>query len=369
MKITKLESIRGFVALYVVIHHLILFTQLYPLTPEPIRLLFRFGREAVLVFFLLSGFVICIAINKSKNEGITRYFMKRFLRIYPILTATFCISILVFHLNGDLHFNGLLKSLVLNILQLQRLEDEPGIEIEISPFLGNLPLWSLGYEWWFYMMFILITIILRVWKRDFSPIDIYLVLIISLSSWACFTFIPSHLFLVINFFLLWWTGYHCAEIYYVHKDFKLKNMVHPLICLCIMTLIIGVPVLKQRFIDNLSIAEINQEYPLTNYLYNYIEAILLLLCGWAWWKIKLFKFNFLFGLFSKIAPISYAIYVIHFPVIQLQIPVVGNIYLLLVIKIILILAISYFLEIVFQPWIIQLYKKYISKKEGLFSRL
>lgn len=354
MKILKLEAIRGFVAIYVVIHHFILFTPIYSHTPSLFKHFFRFGREAVLIFFLLSGFVICISHIKNKNDHFSTYFRKRFLRIYPILLFTFFVSILIFYLNGYQLSIGDFKSWINNVFQLQRINDEPGWKIE--PFLGNLPLWSLGYEWWFYMMFFPLIYLLGRFKIS-NRNNIYIVLVFSIISWGAFTIYPSHIFLVINFFLLWWAGYYCAQIFIEKKDFTFKDLFPLLISLVVMTLIIGLPIAKNFLIDHQSIAKINQKFPITNYLYNYIEAVILISFGLIWWNFNLFKFNLLIGWFKVFAPISYALYVIHFPIIQLKLPFIQNLYLALILKFILILGLSYFMEMIFQPWVINQYKK------------
>ena len=354
MKVVKLEAIRGFVAIYVVIHHLILFTTIYSTTPKFLKLLFRFGREAVLIFFLLSGFVICLSMQKNKKDNFYQYFKKRFLRIYPILIMTFLLSTIVFWLN-DYQFSLIdTKNLVGNLLQFQRMEDEPGFKLQ--PFLNNYPLWSLAYEWWFYMLFFPLFHLLTKNFGHLKEKGMYVILAISLSSWIVFLVVPDHFFLVLNFFLLWWSGYYCAEVYLEKRTFSWKGLLPVLSSLLFMSVIIGLPVIKAFFLDYQSLAQINSQYPLTNYLYHFVEAFLFILVGKIWWQCKLYGFDAILGWFAKLAPISYAIYVVHFPIIQLKLPFISNIYLLLIIKLILIFTIAYLLELIFQPWIINRFK-------------
>lgn len=79
MKLEKLEALRGMAAIYVVLHHSI---------PHNLRLeeleigfLFRFGQEAVILFFLLSGFVINYSFSRGNDKTFRTYFFKRFYRI------------------------------------------------------------------------------------------------------------------------------------------------------------------------------------------------------------------------------------------------------------------------------------------------
>ena len=66
-RLERLEALRGFAALYVVFFH-ILPQKIYLLGLD-IGALFRFGPEAVIVFFVLSGFVIKYTYEKSKDKS------------------------------------------------------------------------------------------------------------------------------------------------------------------------------------------------------------------------------------------------------------------------------------------------------------
>ena len=63
MKIKKLDTIRAFAALYVMIAHFGM--GFFKGTNYSIP--FRFAQEAVMLFFLLSGFVIYISFIKNPN--------------------------------------------------------------------------------------------------------------------------------------------------------------------------------------------------------------------------------------------------------------------------------------------------------------
>lgn len=86
-KLNVLEAVRGAAALYVFLVHFIF---MYFIDRTSIfSILFSFGQEAVILFFLMSGFVIQYSYIKNKSNFKT-YFKKRFFRIYPL----FLISIL-----------------------------------------------------------------------------------------------------------------------------------------------------------------------------------------------------------------------------------------------------------------------------------
>jgi peptidoglycan/LPS O-acetylase OafA/YrhL len=78
-KFLRLDAARGFVALYVVLGHS-LYDKLGPFEPA-----IRFGQEAVMAFFIISGFVIKWTTSKIASVTDFRsYFFKRFARIYSI---------------------------------------------------------------------------------------------------------------------------------------------------------------------------------------------------------------------------------------------------------------------------------------------
>ena len=60
MKFEKLDAIRGAAAMYVMACHWVLDSTTNPY----LRLMFKFAQEAVIAFFLLSGFVIFISFKR-----------------------------------------------------------------------------------------------------------------------------------------------------------------------------------------------------------------------------------------------------------------------------------------------------------------
>ncbi|HEY0064788.1 MAG TPA: acyltransferase [Telluria sp.] len=113
------------------------------------------GREAVIVFFLLSGFVIAwSAIEKSLTAR--QYAVARAARIYsvaaPVLLAAFGAALLVAQMPGISIESGyqLLKPWLYLPLHLLFM-GELWTLAETPPWL--VPYWSLGYEVWYYVLF------------------------------------------------------------------------------------------------------------------------------------------------------------------------------------------------------------------------
>ena len=138
-KLFLLEALRGLAAFYVFIGHLA--RQCLPNTPPALRFLLGFGQEAVMLFFLLSGFVIFCCRNRP-NMTFREYFLRRFARIYPIfvlgLALAYVASSIEAHQWLGLHF----KDLAGNLLMLQ---DNNGAMREgtwFPPYMGGFSLWS-----------------------------------------------------------------------------------------------------------------------------------------------------------------------------------------------------------------------------------
>ncbi|PEU05232.1 hypothetical protein CN527_02530 [Bacillus cereus] len=119
----SLDSIRGFASFSVVISHMLItfpiffsFISLEPsqtfswesvLTFSPLHL-FWAGHEAVILFFILSGFVLSLPYLEGKTIFYRQYIIKRFFRIYiPFIVIIFISIILQFIFRHSIGINGL----------------------------------------------------------------------------------------------------------------------------------------------------------------------------------------------------------------------------------------------------------------------
>lgn len=104
----------------------------------------RFGHEAVIIFFVLSGYLVggkLIERVRAGSFNAARYAIDRATRIYVPYVPALTLSGIVWWATG----HGLsLKDLALNIAQLQ--------QVAGPSFAGNDALWSLAYEVWFYVI-------------------------------------------------------------------------------------------------------------------------------------------------------------------------------------------------------------------------
>jgi len=97
----------------------------------------RFGIEAVLVFFVLSGFVIGHSTEKSAAPNWARYAALRVRRILPIFLLGLLLSYLAISASIGAFRHPDWWNLCANLLMLQDV-NKPGIWAD--PFGGNGPL-------------------------------------------------------------------------------------------------------------------------------------------------------------------------------------------------------------------------------------
>lgn len=184
---------------------------------------FKYGHQMVLFFFVLSGFVIHLkqsrALAAGKEISLNKYFLKRFRRILPplifALALTFVCDKLVESMdasifthttqdplvNRNITFDHSLSTLLGNLFFVQ------GTYVEI--FGSNGPLWSLKYEWWFYMLY---PILIFLNKRNVW-LSVLLVALLSIASIAGWSWGVKLLDDVLAYFLCWWLGCFAADIY------------------------------------------------------------------------------------------------------------------------------------------------------------
>jgi len=188
-RLGTLDAVRGLAALYVVMHHarmLLWISQHDALVSGSRKARYMvtaassltFGHQAVVLFFVLSGFCIHYRQAKGIREGsatafrLGPYLYRRARRIIPplyfALILTAALGALVHWVNPDaisgaflgnpnaepfLIQNNGLSVLLGNLLFVQSLV--------VPPYGNNTPLWSLAYEFHFYWMYPLFLLLRR----------------------------------------------------------------------------------------------------------------------------------------------------------------------------------------------------------------
>ena len=288
----SLEAIRGFASIYVVLSHWVLSV---PHVNIALKLIFSFGQEAVIVFFILSGYVIQLSWEASKDNTFKTYFIKRFRRIY----FPFLISILLSLLISPRVFKG--SELLGNLLMLQDFETgKPGTIVRT--FMGNSPLWSLSYEWWFYMLFPLLSRFIQPKKYRAFYIGT-----VSASSLCLYVLFPNHLLLIPLYFLIWWLG---VELAYIKKRGMSLNWVsikNPATMVFLIVVLLGIVCLwHSQSHKNLQMGI----YPLL-FFRHFLFALIAVLFVTFFPLVKR-KLVQLISTFKIASPISYSLYIFHY---------------------------------------------------------
>ena len=262
----------------------------------------RFGHQSVMVFFVLSGFLISSSIFRKLQQGTwswRNYAIDRSVRLYAVLIpglvlgyAWDTLGVKAFNSSGIysaplqpfgamVPINDLsLTALIGNLLFLQN---------RLMPVFGsNGPLWSLFNEFWYYILFpAVVFALLYAVKSRFA------------SAFACTLIATSACWILqgqLEGFVIWFFG--CGVSVFVrYASFKARArwLLAPLICL------FGI-----AFVSSLR-------------------------CGWAdLWVGLTFAFllygalqlqrpigRFLMRCFRSCADCSYSLYVLHFPLMFL----------------------------------------------------
>lgn len=181
-----------------------------------------FGHQSVMIFFVLSGYLVGGSILYKKEIFWGEYLSKRIIRLWVVLVPALVFTYLIDTYTRVLNENVLLGiyhstinsgpsvnnpysstfvTFVSNLLFLQN--------VNMPIFGSNGPLWSLSNEFWYYLLFPLLLVILR---KDYSNKAIYLTIIGLLFYW-----LPIH---ILEGFIVWMFGviaFHINRKNYLNK--------------------------------------------------------------------------------------------------------------------------------------------------------
>lgn len=384
-----LEGLRGFAAIGVMLVHglgLNLLDAEYK--GQGLIPYFSVGKLAVLLFFVLSGYVITSSTNFDITFNTKEYLLKRLIRLYPIYLFSF-ILIAIF-----LGFTFKPIGTLYNILFLQNDHAYFGLHCPVE--VKNGPSWSLNYEVLYYLLFPLIVINIK--KLKWLLYSLVFFFAISL-----FNQFPLFVSDYIDGYFFWLSG---LIICYKLKDKQYTNVSF----ISYMALIVsfnhfglGQVILKGIFknyqlesiigVANiitlplciLVISDVAQkELPFRKYFvyYSYTLPLLLityllitkrLLADDRWIASGIFYVVSIVTFFEKkyssvllsklqlVGSFSYAIYILHFPValiIKKFMPIHGSqlgFWIKFIIWSMTVFSLSYFLERIIQPKIKQLF--------------
>ena len=235
-QLTFLDGLRGLAALYVLVGHArwLLwegFADGYRVHPERYSALgkslvyalsaFRWGHEAVLFFFVLSGFVIHLRYATGLKRDphyrleFASYLARRARRLYPPMLVALLLT-------WALDRAGIRLQLptALHTTSYPLINANVGSDHSITTLLRNLvfvmypvfgsdgPLWSLNYEWYFYLLY---PLVLMIDRRSIAAASLVMV---ALSAVGYASIWPDALLWfrgVCQLMIVWWLGALLAE--------------------------------------------------------------------------------------------------------------------------------------------------------------
>jgi peptidoglycan/LPS O-acetylase OafA/YrhL len=296
--IVALDAGRAAAAFYVVLYHLAAAREVGGV----LRLALGFGQEAVIVFFVLSGFVIFA--NEHHRVGQTgKYLGRRLRRIVPPLLAAMLVSTLVTLSDGTFAADFNWRDLIGTLAFVEDIDYiKPGVLAD--PYLHNNPLWSLSYEMAFYLAFPVVMAALRRWPRATG----HMVGAAACLAYGLYALFPNHWALVAAYFLPWWAGASAAQAYLEGRK-TLAALLTPLSWLAALCGVAALVVARTHPLPLIGY------YPVLM-LRHFATALLLLavLYGPVGRAIARLLTPFAAPI-AFAASISYGIYVIHYPLL------------------------------------------------------
>jgi peptidoglycan/LPS O-acetylase OafA/YrhL len=139
------------------------------------------GYQAVMIFFVLSGYFISSSVLKLISENKWRwgdYLLKRLIRLWIVLIPSLILTLfwakIQFSLFGETKLSNYLewKIFIGNLFFLQG--------ITTTEYGLNGPLWSLSYEFWYYIMFPCLVLFIYTPKRGMKVCYAAIIILISI---------------------------------------------------------------------------------------------------------------------------------------------------------------------------------------------
>jgi peptidoglycan/LPS O-acetylase OafA/YrhL len=338
-RLQKLEAVRGLAGFYVFVHHYVHCNAgLAFLQP-----FFIFGQTAVMVFFILSGFVIYYSsAGRDRNFKVRDFLVRRIRRIYPayilILLMGWGICCLSAYEWIDLNWRSFLGNLLM-------LQDKQHPFTWFLPYLGNSPLWSLSYEWWFYLMYLPVYFL----AKEHPLRQQYLAAAISVLGFASFMILPNQISIMAAYFMLWWSGVELAREYLDKGKITWRRQAFSMGMIAVNAGLWVSFAAWQYFSSGKFSSE---SYPFVQ-VQHQVTVLAMVVAGIAWYKLQFVGFDRAFGVFKHLSPISYVLYIIHLPLIlyAAHIQVTGSVWLDILWLFPLILGLSWLIEVPLQNWI------------------
>lgn len=256
------------------------------------------GQAAVILFFLLSGFVIHYNYRGKVKVSYKNYYIKRARRIYPIyLLALFFPYLLWLVSQSPTPINPTLTNFLGGIFMLQDLGRYPGVAIKT---FYNSPLWSISYEWFFYLIYLPLLKLKpqnSIIKKGFF---------LSVIAFILFIFFNDKLFMTLSYFIIWAIGADIAESFMDYSKYTFRKYMTHLTILILFT--VGF-LTQANFEETLKFGL----YPFIQ-SYHFTASLIIITSVFLLQRIKFLGRIKDYKLIKFFSNISYALYAIHYPI-------------------------------------------------------
>lgn len=118
----------------------------------------NYGHSSVMVFFVLSGFVIAF-VTATKENTLASYSASRMARVFSVTVPAVCLTLTLDTIGRSLYpeiysgypYDQFLPRVVGSLAMVNEIW-----LVSITSF-SNVPYWSICYEWWYYVTFAIVS--------------------------------------------------------------------------------------------------------------------------------------------------------------------------------------------------------------------
>ena|ERR1700722_188133 len=390
-----LEFVRGTVAILVFIAHTI--ELLPPISNAPDRFMINYvGTDSVMIFFLLSGCVINISQTR-KPKSQKEFFVNRIIRLYPqFFTGVLLALIVIFVLKmptpslGNIFGNFFMFSTIQGYIT--------------TCFRTNLPVWTLTFEMFFYIMFLVCigsNTKRKIWIWFFLSLLMmplyYLKLGNNFERHFIFIIVFSSIW-VVGYFIYAYRKYFYADTYTALFSFALLPIISRLHIFnlaydpfnYLLFALMAAPFFRFSLQEKPEGVKIKIGYIIVAYIGLSILLFLhhdagkvsskiiytVLPCAIVFFYFLIKTLNLKEKFINQVNKIgavtgkySYSLYIIHYPILYFLASVIKNKIVYVITSILIVTVACYILESVFQPAVVRIFKKksVLSPQLALFT--
>jgi len=292
------------------------------------------GHDAVIVFFVLSGFVISY-VSSEKESEITTFIISRISRLYSVIIPAIILTLILdgigkqldLSLYEDISYSQYFFTIFSNFFLINELQ------FNSVQLFSNEPFWSLGYEYWYYIIFAAYYFFQGT-KRWFLLTILFATVGIK----------------VLIMMPIWWAGVY---VFYLSKNYRLPKFSGWIL---FIGSIIGYVLLKYYHITGI-LYEYTQHH-LDEYLYNHLkwsrgflgDYFIALFVSMNFLGVSILargkSISFALGtrLIRYFASHTFALYLFHAPMLKFYFSLTHNNYLTILMTLVTVLSIGKIVE-------------------------